>query len=98
MKQYVIERDVPGAGALTEAQLQDIARRSQEVARSLCPRIQWIRSYVTEDKIYCVYIAEDEDIIREHARIVGAPANRIEAVRLLLDSAGGTTSAAAAAG
>lgn len=87
MKQYVIERDLPGAGALTAAQLDEIKRRSQEVARSLGPRIQWIRSYVTEDKIYCVYFAEDEALIREHARILGVPANRVEAVRCLLDPA-----------
>ena len=83
--QYVIERQVPGAGSLSETELREISLRSLNVIRELGPQIQWLHSYVTEDKVYCVYLAPDEDIIREHARRAGIPADRVSAVRRLID-------------
>ena len=85
MPQYVIERQVPGAGSLSETELREISLRSLNVIRELGPQIQWLHSYVTEDKVYCVYLAPDEDIIREHARRAGIPADRVSAVRRLID-------------
>ena len=85
MQQYVIEREVPGAGSLSESELRDLSLRSLEVLNELGPQIQWLHSYVTEDKVYCVYLAPDENIIREHARRVGIPADRVSAVRRLID-------------
>jgi Protein of unknown function (DUF4242) len=87
MQQYVIEREVPGAGSLSESELRDLSLRSIEVLNELGPQIQWLHSYVTEDKVYCVYLAPDENIIREHARRVGIPADRVSAVRRLIDPA-----------
>jgi hypothetical protein len=83
--QYVIEREIPGVGALSEAEIRQVSLRSLETLNELGPQIQWLHSYVTEDKIYCVYLAPDEDIIREHARKVGIPADRVAAVRRLID-------------
>jgi len=85
MPRYIIERDLPGAGTLTPAELQGIARKSCEVLQALGPDIQWVQSYVTDDRIYCVYIAPDDAIIREHARCGGFPANRISEVRAGID-------------
>ena len=85
MPKFVIEREVPGAGDLTEEQLREISRKSVSVLGELGPDIQWLHSYVTGDKVYCVYIAADEKIIREHAKRVGVPANRVSAVRALRD-------------
>jgi cell division inhibitor SulA len=85
MPKFVIERDVPGAGSLTDAELQKISRTSVEVLTALGPGIQWLQSYVTGDKVYCVYLAPDEATIREHAKRAGLPANRISAVRRLID-------------
>jgi hypothetical protein len=85
MPKYVIERDLPGAGQLSAAELQAISRKSCDVLQALGPDIQWVQSYVTDDKIYCVYIAPDPDIIREHARCGGFPANRISEVRAGID-------------
>jgi len=85
MPKFVIEREVPGAGNLTDAQLREISQKSVSVLRRLGPEIQWLHSYVTGDKVYCGYIAADEKIIREHAKRVGLPANRVSAVRALLD-------------
>lgn len=82
--QFVIEREIPGAGALSETQIHEMAMHS---LREMGPHIQWLHSYVTEDKVYCVYIAPDEDSIREHARRVGMPADRVAAVRRLIDPA-----------
>lgn len=87
MPQYVIEREVPGAGSLSEAELRELSLRSLRSLNELGPQIQWLHSYVTEDKVYCIYIAPDEDIIREHARRAGIPANRVAAVRRLVDAA-----------
>jgi len=83
--QYVIEREIPGAGNLTEAQIQQASLKSLEVLDELGSKIRWLHSYVTDDKIYCVYLAPDEATVREHAKRVGMPANRVAAVRRLLD-------------
>ena len=85
MPKFVIEREVPGAGNLTDAEIQEISRKSVSVLKSLGPEIQWLQSYVTGDKVYCVYLAPDEATIHEHAKRVGIPANRVSAVRRLID-------------
>jgi hypothetical protein len=85
MPEYVIEREMPGAGAMTEEQIRDVSLRSLEVLKGLGPQIQWLHSYVTDDRLYCVYLAPDESSIRDHARQLGVPANRISAVRRLID-------------
>ena len=85
MPQFVIEREIPGAGTLSETQIRDVALRSLQTLKEMGPHIQWLHSYVTEDKVYCVYLAPDEDSIREHARRVGIPADRVAAVRRLID-------------
>src|SRR6185503_8956583 len=85
LAKYVIERNLPGAGSLSPADLQKISRKSRDVLAGLGPGIQWLQSYVTEDKIYCVYIAEDEKQIRDHAQLGGFPADRIERIRTLID-------------
>jgi uncharacterized protein DUF4242 len=85
MPQYVIEREIAGAGQLTDEQLRDVSLKSLASLGSLGPQIQWLHSYVTEDKVYCVYLAPDEATIREHARLTGIPVNRVSAVRRLLD-------------
>lgn len=87
MPQFIIEREVPGAGALPESEIQEMSLRSLEALKQIGPQIQWLHSYVTEDKVYCVYLAPDEDSIREHARRCGLPADRIAAVRRLVDPA-----------
>src|SRR5271169_429661 len=85
MPKFVIEREVPGAGKLSDAQLQEISRKSMNVLKGMGPEIQWLHSYVTGDKVYCIYLAPDEATIQEHARRIGLPANRISAVRRLID-------------
>lgn len=85
MPKYVIEREIPGAGKLSAAELQEVSRKSVDVLTALGPKIQWLHSYVTGDKVYCIYLASDEDIIKDHAKRVGIPANRISAVRRLID-------------
>ena len=85
MPKFVIERDVPGAGKLSDAELQAISRKSVDVLKAMGPEIQWLHSYVTGDKVYCVYLSPDEATIREHAQKVGLPANRISAVRRLIE-------------
>lgn len=87
MPQYVIEREVPGAGKLTDEQLRAVSLKSIESLGQLGPQIQWLHSYVTEDKVYCVYLAPDEDTVREHARKAKLPANRVAAVRHLIGPA-----------
>jgi hypothetical protein len=84
---FVIEREIPGAGSLSEEQLREIAEASLQTLREMGPEIQWLHSYVTEDKVYCVYLAADEESIREHARKTGIPADRVAAVRRLIDPA-----------
>ncbi|HEX4683946.1 MAG TPA: DUF4242 domain-containing protein [Gemmatimonadaceae bacterium] len=85
MPRYLIERDIPNAAALSAAELQAIARRSCGVLRELGPSIQWVQSFVTEDKITCVYIAEDAAVVREHARRGGFPADRVLEVAAVID-------------
>ncbi len=85
MPKFVIEREVPGAGNLSEAQLRELSQKSVSVLKDMGTAIQWLHSYVTGDKVYCVYLAADETAIREHARRVGIPANRVSAVRRLID-------------
>ena len=85
MPKFVIEREIPGAGKMTEAELHEVAMRSVKVLNELGPQVQWLHTYVTDDKVYCVYLAPDEGSIREHARRVGIPADRVSAVRRLLD-------------
>jgi len=85
MPRFVIERELPGAGKLSAQELQAISQRSCGVLREMGPRIQWVQSYVTDDKIYCIYIAPDEAAIRQHAAEGGFPANRISRVRSVID-------------
>ena len=85
MQKFVIEREIPGAGNLTDAQLREVSQKSVSVLKAMAPEIQWLHSYVTRDKVYCVYLAPDEAVIHEHARRVGIPANRVSAVRRLID-------------
>jgi hypothetical protein len=85
MPKYLIERELPGAGSLSDAELQAIARTSCDVLHALGPDIQWIESYVTGDKIYCVYIAVDEELIREHARCGGFPCTRVSEISAGID-------------
>ena len=85
MPKFVIEREIPGAGKLTPEQLQAISQTSCGVLRKLGPQIQWVQSYVTDDKIYCVYIAPDEDTVRKHAQMGGFPANKVAQVRAVID-------------
>ena len=85
MPKYVIERELPGAGSLTKDQLHAISQTSCDVLGKLGPQIQWIESYVTDDKVYCVYIAPNEEMVREHAKQGGFPANRISEVRQVID-------------
>jgi cell division inhibitor SulA len=85
MPKFVIEREVPGAGSMSAQQLQAISETSCGVLRNLGPQIQWIQSYVTDDKITCIYIAPNEEMVREHARLGGFPANRVMQVRSVID-------------
>ncbi|MBI2815765.1 MAG: DUF4242 domain-containing protein [Acidobacteria bacterium] len=85
MPKYVIERELPGAGKLGAQELQAISQKSCGVLRNMGPEIQWLHSYVTDDKIYCVYIAPNEEMVREHARAGGFPANRISQVKNVID-------------
>jgi hypothetical protein len=85
MPKYVIERDIPGAGSLSAEQLQGISQKSCGVLNELGPSVQWVESFVTADKIYCVYIAPNEDAVREHARRGGFPANRVSEVKTIID-------------
>ena len=85
MPKFVIERDVAGAGKLSPQELKEIAQKSCSVIRSIGPQVQWIESFVTADKIYCVYIAPDAETVRRHAREGGFPANRVSEVRRMMD-------------
>ena len=85
MPKFLIEREIPGIGNLSDAEIREAARKSVAVLRSMGPEIQWLQSYVTGDKLYCVYLAPDETTIREHAKRGGFPANRISAVRRMID-------------
>lgn len=85
MPKFVIERELTGAGKLPRQELQAISQKSCGVLRQMGPQIQWQQSFVTDDKIYCIYIAPDEDAVKTHARKGGFPANRISAVRAVID-------------
>jgi cell division inhibitor SulA len=85
MPKFVIERELPGAGKLTADQLQAISQQSCGVLQSLGPQIQWVHSYVTDDKVYCVYIAPNAELVRKHAEQGGFPANRVSEVRSVID-------------
>lgn len=85
MPKYVIERNIPGAGDLGAAELQGISQKSCGVLNELGPQIQWVQSYVTGDKIYCVYIAPDEEMVRKHAEMGGFPADSIAEVKSIID-------------
>ncbi len=85
MPKFVIEREIPAVGSLPMEQLQAISQKSCGVLHDMGPQIQWIQSYVTDDKIYCVYIAPDEETVRRHAEQGGFPANRISRVRAIID-------------
>jgi hypothetical protein len=85
MPKFVIEREIPGAGNLTPEQLKAVSQTSCGVLRDMGPQIQWLHSYVTDDKIYCVYIAPDEATVRQHAQTGGFPANKVSQVRAVID-------------
>jgi len=85
MPKYIIERDIPGAGALTAEELQGISQTSCAVLKEMGTKIQWVESYVTDDKVYCVYIAPDQATIKAHAEQGGFPANRISEIKTMID-------------
>jgi hypothetical protein len=85
MHKFVIEREIPGVGNMTAAQLQTVARRSNSVLAGLGVQIQWMESFICGDKIYCVYLAEDEELIREHGRLTGIPCNSILQISKVID-------------
>jgi hypothetical protein len=94
MPKFVIEREIPNAGQMTDEQVQAAAQQSIGVLRDLGPAIQWLHSYVTDNKVYCVYWAPNSEIIQEHAKRCGIPANRISAVRRLMDPSSAETNSA----
>ena len=85
MPKYIIEREMPGLGNLSGEQLHEASQKSCSVLNQMGPRIQWIESYVTDDKLYCIYIAPNEEQIREHARQGGFPANRVSEIKTVID-------------
>jgi hypothetical protein len=85
MPKYVIERDLPGAGKLSSSDLQGISQKSCDVLEELSPAVQWLHSYVTDDKVYCVYIAKDETLVRKHAEMGGFPVTSIAEVKTVID-------------
>ncbi len=85
MPKYLIEREIPGAGGLGREELRAISQKSCAVLRDLGPQVQWVESFVTQDKVYCVYIAPNEQAVREHAKRGGFPANRISEVKTMID-------------
>ncbi|MGC3990940.1 MAG: DUF4242 domain-containing protein [Chthoniobacteraceae bacterium] len=85
MPKYVIEREIPGAGKLSGEELQAISQTSCGVLRQLGPEIQWVQSYVTDDKVYCVYIAPNEELVKEHAAKGGFPANKVSEIKRVID-------------
>lgn len=98
MPKYVIERDIPGLGSLTDAELAAVSQKSCTILEALGPAIQWVQSYVTEDRLYCIYIAPNEELIREHAVRGGFPANRVSEVKRIIDPTTAETVTKAAAG
>src|SRR5437016_2289608 len=89
MNKYVIERDIPGAGRMSPAELNAASKKSREALASMGGNVQWVESYVTDDKLYCVYLAHNEDEIRSHAKASGFPANRVSRVKTILDPTNG---------
>ncbi len=85
MHRYVIEREIPGAGKLSQEELHSISQKSCAVLQEMGPQVQWVNSYVTDDKIYCIYIAPDEESVRKHAEMGGFPANSVAQVRSVID-------------
>jgi hypothetical protein len=85
MPKFLIEREIPGAGQLTAEQLKGISQTSCGVLNAMGPRIQWVQSYVTDDKVYCIYIAPDEATVREHAKQGGFPANKVTLIHSVID-------------
>lgn len=85
MPKFVIEREIPGAGKLSAAELQAVSQKSCGVLNDMGPKIQWVQSYVTADKIYCIYNAPDAETVRQHARSGGFPANKVERVMTIID-------------
>ena len=85
MKRYVIERDMPGVGTMEREQFREAAQKSNSVLANLAPDVQWIKSYVTPDKIYCVYMAKDEAVVKKHADLAGFPADKISEVKRVID-------------
>lgn len=98
MPKYIIEREIPGAGNLSGEQLHEISQKSCDVLRKLGPEIQWLESYVTDDKLYCVYIAPSEELVRAHAMQGGFPINRVSTVRQIIDPTTAEAHAVAGAG
>jgi len=92
MPKYIIEREIPGLGAMSAEQLQGASQKSCSVLRGLGPQIQWLESYVTNDKLYCVYIAPNEQMVREHAKQGGFPANRVSEIKTIIDPTTAETS------
>jgi hypothetical protein len=89
MAEFVIEREIPGIGSMSDAEIKAAAKKSNAVLKEMGPEIKWLHSYVTGDKLYCVYLAPDEETVREHARRGGFPANRVSAVRRMIDPSTG---------
>jgi hypothetical protein len=87
MPKFVIEREIPGLGSMNDSEIREVSRKSVRILKEMGPEIQWLQSYVTGDKLYCVYLAPDEAAVREHARRGGFPANRISMVRRMIDPA-----------
>ncbi|HXM79125.1 MAG TPA: DUF4242 domain-containing protein [Thermoanaerobaculia bacterium] len=85
MPKFIIEREIAGIGQLSDSEIREIAKKSRGILEAMGPSIQWLQSYVAGDKMYCVYLAPDEQTVREHARRGGFPANRVSAVRRLID-------------
>ena len=98
MPKYVIEREIPGAGNLSAEELQGVSQKSCGVLQNLGPQIQWVQSYVTGDKVYCVYIAPNEEMIREHAQQGGFPANKISEIKTIIDPTTAEAKTGSAAG
>ena len=98
MPKYVIEREIPGAGNLSAEELRGVSQKSCSVLQNLGPQIQWVQSYVTGDKVYCVYIAPNEEMIREHAQQGGFPANKISEIKTIIDPTTAEAKTGSAAG
>jgi len=87
MPKFIIERDISGVGLMSLADLKEVSRKSCSILRNLGPEIQWVESFVTDDKVYCIYIATDAALIRKHAELSGFPANRISEIKSIIDPA-----------